>query len=198
MSGSSMTARLRFPRPQIATKLYGAIALILTVVYVLAAAATHFASRTEETVRRFQEDGLPVVLLSGNLELALEQQRRLVATAPFLADEGMRRRDERIFEDLTTQIPALMRACGLRPVAQAVAAIRRLWRSWVRWSWRSCATSGCIRRAQWRRSTPPPCRIYSARWRQSASGDPARARRRWRISPRAHARSSPGYALPQL
>ena len=40
-----MIERLRLPRPQIATKLYGAIALILAVVYVLAGAATHFASR---------------------------------------------------------------------------------------------------------------------------------------------------------
>src|SRR4051812_33598389 len=53
----SMIERLRLPRLQIATKLYGAIALILAVVYVLAAAATQFASRTEETTRRFQEDG---------------------------------------------------------------------------------------------------------------------------------------------
>jgi len=35
-----MNERFRLPRPQIATKFYGAIALILAVVYVLAAAAT--------------------------------------------------------------------------------------------------------------------------------------------------------------
>ena len=110
-----MIERLRLPRPQIATKLYGAIALILAVVYVLAAAATHFASRTEETVRRFQEDGLAVVLLSGDLEVALEQQRRLVTMAPFVSDQATRRQDERTFEDLTTQISGLMPRVGYGP-----------------------------------------------------------------------------------
>jgi diguanylate cyclase (GGDEF)-like protein len=110
-----MIERLRLPRVQIATKLYGAIALILAVVYVLAAAATNFASRTEEAVRRFQADSLAVVLLASNLEVALEQQRRLVTTAPFLSDQGTRQQDERTFGDLTTQIPALMQQMGYGP-----------------------------------------------------------------------------------
>src|SRR5258706_14761621 len=87
----SMIERLRLPRPQIATKLYGAIALILAVVYVLAGAATQFASRTEETGRQFQEGALPLVLLSGNLGLALEQHRPLVTTGPFPSDHCPRR-----------------------------------------------------------------------------------------------------------
>ena len=49
-----MIERWRLPRLQIATKLYGAIALILAVVYVLAGAATHFATRTEESAQRYQ------------------------------------------------------------------------------------------------------------------------------------------------
>ena len=60
-----MTERFRLPRLQIATKLYGAIALILAVVYMLAAAATLFASRTEESVRRFHEEGYAAAVLSG-------------------------------------------------------------------------------------------------------------------------------------
>src|SRR3977135_2942425 len=110
-----MIERLRLPRAQIATKLYGAVALILAVVYVLAAAATHFASRTEEAVRRFQGDGLTVVLLSGSLEVAVERQRRLVATAPFLSDLGTREQDEQTFGDLTTQIPVLMQGMSYGP-----------------------------------------------------------------------------------
>jgi diguanylate cyclase (GGDEF)-like protein len=110
-----MIERLRLPHPQIATKLYGAIALILAVVYVLAAAATNFAGRTEEAVRQFQGDGLGVVLLSANLEVALEQQRGLVTTAPFLSDWRTRQQDEQTFADLTAQIPVLMQAMGYSP-----------------------------------------------------------------------------------
>jgi hypothetical protein len=110
-----MIERLRLPHPQIATKLYGAIALILAVVYVLAAAATNFAGRTEEAVRQFQGDGLGVVLLSASLEVGLEQQRRVVTTAPFLSDWGTRQQDERAFADLTAQIPALMQGMGYGP-----------------------------------------------------------------------------------
>jgi diguanylate cyclase (GGDEF)-like protein len=107
-----MIERWRLPRPQIATKLYGAIALILAVVYLLAGAATHFASRTEEAVRRFQGDSLVAVQLAGSLEVALEQQRRLVTTATFLSDQRTRQQDERTFADLTTQIPVLMQGMG--------------------------------------------------------------------------------------
>ena len=110
-----MIERLRLPHPQIATKLYGAIALILAVVYVLAAAATNFAGRTEEAVRQFQGDGLGVVLLSASLEVGLEQQRRVVTTAPFLSDWGTRQQDERTFADLTAQIPVLMQGMGYGP-----------------------------------------------------------------------------------
>jgi diguanylate cyclase (GGDEF)-like protein len=110
-----MTERFRLPRLQIATKLYGAIALILAVVYMLAAAATQFASRTEESVRRFHEEGYAAAVLSGNLELALEQQRGLVAMAPFVSDPGTRQQDEQTFEALATQIPALLRRLGYGP-----------------------------------------------------------------------------------
>src|SRR6187200_2055951 len=107
-----MNERFRLPRPQIATKLYGAIALILAVVYVLAAAATQFASRTEETTRRFQEDGYSVALRYGRLELALEQQRLLVAMAPFVSDQTGKQEGERAFGDLTSQISALLPRLG--------------------------------------------------------------------------------------
>ena len=43
-----MLEPLGLPRPQIATKLYGAIALALAVVYLLGAATIQFAGRTEE------------------------------------------------------------------------------------------------------------------------------------------------------
>src|SRR5439155_27039697 len=99
-----MIERLRLPRAQIATKLYGAIALILAVVYVLAAAATHFASRTEEAVRRFQGAGLAVVLLSATPEVALGQQRRLVRPGPFLDAQGTSPQAKRTLGAPTSQI----------------------------------------------------------------------------------------------
>ena len=62
-----MLDRLGLPRPQIATKLYGAIALSLAVVYLLAAAIIQFAGRTEEAVGWIREDlhVHPVLLLPG-------------------------------------------------------------------------------------------------------------------------------------
>ena len=56
--GYAMLDRLGLPRPQIATKLYGAIALTLAVVYVLAAATIHFAGRTDDAVGTVREDAL--------------------------------------------------------------------------------------------------------------------------------------------
>src|SRR4249919_1007311 len=74
-----MIERWRLPRLQIATKLYGAIALILAVVYVLAGAATHFASRSlgaagevrgrsGQHVDHGQDEGDGAVKLGGDLQ----------------------------------------------------------------------------------------------------------------------------------
>ena len=59
-----MLDRLGLPRPQIATKLYGAIALSLAVVYLLAAAIIQFAGRTEEAVGWVREEALQSVVLA--------------------------------------------------------------------------------------------------------------------------------------
>jgi diguanylate cyclase (GGDEF)-like protein len=75
-----MLDRLGLPRPQIATKLYGAIALTLAVVYLLAAATIHFASRTEEALGRIDKDALQTVRLSHELEADLERLRERVAS----------------------------------------------------------------------------------------------------------------------
>ena len=81
-------------------------------------AATHFASRTEESAQRYQKDGLAVAVLSGDLEVALERQRRLVAMAPFVSDPGARKEGERAFDDLAAQIPVLLRRLGYGPSHQ--------------------------------------------------------------------------------
>jgi hypothetical protein len=59
-----MLERLGLPRPQIATKLYGAIALALAVVYLLGAATIQFAGRTEEVAGWIREEGLQRVVLA--------------------------------------------------------------------------------------------------------------------------------------
>ncbi len=107
-----MSDRLRLPRPHIATKLYGAIALTLAVVYLLAGATIHYAGRTEETIERLRVDGLRFVLQSGRLQLALERQRRLIDTALLPADPASREQDERTFGDLTAAIADAMRTIG--------------------------------------------------------------------------------------
>ena len=58
---------------------------------------------------------MPSPCLSGDLEVALERQRRLVAMAPFVSDQGTRRQDERAFDDLAAQIPALLQRLGYGP-----------------------------------------------------------------------------------
>src|SRR5262245_10084377 len=78
----SMLDRLGLPRPQIATKLYGAVALTLAVVYLLAAGIIHFASQTEHAVGLIRQDALQALRLSHNLESSLERQRQLLASAP--------------------------------------------------------------------------------------------------------------------
>src|ERR1044072_1952751 len=103
-----MFERLRFPRLQIATKMYGAIALILAAVYVLAAATPQFAGRTEEAARRLPSVEYSAVQQYGMLEVALEHQRRLVATAAFLSDERNQQEAERASESLTAQVSELL------------------------------------------------------------------------------------------
>ena len=77
-----MLERLGLPRPQIATKLYGTIAVMLAVVYVLAGATIRFAGQTGETAVWAREVSLQAVQAAGQLEDTLDQLRRLVVTPP--------------------------------------------------------------------------------------------------------------------
>ena len=106
---------LRLPKSQIATKLYGGIALVLAVVYVLAAAATHFASHTEAAVQRFLGGDFGAALVAGNLELALEQQRGLVAQSLMGRGTASKVGAERTFDELAVRIAALVERLGHRP-----------------------------------------------------------------------------------
>ena len=109
---------LRLPKSQIATKLYGGIALILAVVYLLAAAATHFASHTEAAVQRFLGGDFGAALIAGNLELALEQQRGLVALSLIARGADSKARADRTFDDLAGRIADLAERLGHRPPDQ--------------------------------------------------------------------------------
>jgi diguanylate cyclase (GGDEF)-like protein len=103
-----MPAHLKLPRPQIATKLYGAIALFLVMVYALAASAIHFASRTEETATRLRADGLTRVEAIARVESLLAHHKRLVASAPVAADRGALDADQQAYRALTADIAALV------------------------------------------------------------------------------------------
>jgi hypothetical protein len=107
-----MLDRLGLPRPQIATKLYGAIALTLAVVYLLAAGIIHFASQTEGAVALIRQDALQAVRLSHDLESSLERQRQLVASAPLDFDADASARDEQAFTAGNTEIAALLVRMG--------------------------------------------------------------------------------------
>ena len=82
--------RLGFPRVQIATKLYGAIALTLIVVYGVVAVTTRFASETEQSVVWVQQEALEGVTLINDLEAAVEQQRQLVGSLLGARDKAER------------------------------------------------------------------------------------------------------------
>jgi diguanylate cyclase (GGDEF)-like protein len=123
-----MLDRLGLPRPQIATKLYGAIALSLAVVYLLAAATIQFAGRTEEAVGWIHEEGLQTLVLSQEVEASLEQQGQLAISAPSAADDAAIERDERTYRDRNARIAALLARVGYRPthnVTEGFAALEQ-------------------------------------------------------------------------
>ena len=121
-----MLERLGLPRPQIATKLYGAIALTLAVVYVLAAATTQFAGRTEEAVGWVREDALQTRRARARAsKSSLEQQRQLVTSAPFVSRRTTAsERDERAFSDRNARDRRAAAAHGLSADAQARRSVR--------------------------------------------------------------------------
>ena len=136
-----------------------------------------FASRTEESAQRFQDEGFAAALLVGDLEVALERQRRLVAMAPSVSDQGTRRQDEAAFDDLAAQIPRCWCAPGLRTFAQAVPAVRRpdaTGRDGPSVRARRAAAAG---ERHGGRVRPVHAGRSSARSPPSASGDRARRRR---------------------
>lgn len=122
-----MLHRLGFPRIHIATKLYGAVALTLAVVYGLAAVTTRFASDTEQAAVWVHEEALQRVTLINELEAALEQQRQLVASLPAAGQEA-RAADARAYADVSRKVATLMEQMAVRPthaIAQLSAALEQ-------------------------------------------------------------------------
>ena len=120
---------LGLPRPQIATKLYGAIALTLAVVYLLAAGTIQFASRTEDAVGLIRRNALNTALLSQDLEAALERQRQLIASAPYPSDPAASAQTERIFQEGNREMATLLAHMGYggeHRFAEALTALERL------------------------------------------------------------------------
>jgi diguanylate cyclase (GGDEF)-like protein len=105
-------ARLGLPRLQIATKLYGAIALTLAVVYVLAAATTQFAGQTAESVARFRNEHFDKLAQSMRLEALLEQHRRSVMAATSASERAAGEAHAGTTRELNSEIPALITAMG--------------------------------------------------------------------------------------
>jgi diguanylate cyclase (GGDEF)-like protein len=109
-----MLERLGLPRPRIATKLYGTVALMLAVVYVLAGVTIHFATRTEETAVWTHEENLKAVHAAGELEQTLAELRRLV-TAPPRVPAGDPPLWAGRYRQLADSAAALLQAMGQRP-----------------------------------------------------------------------------------
>ncbi len=117
---------LGLPRPQIATKLYGAIALTLAVVYLLAAGTIQFASRTEDAVSLIRRNALNTALLSHDLEAALERQRSLIAAAPYPPDAAAGAQNERAFLEGNREMSALLERMGYSGENRLAAALATL------------------------------------------------------------------------
>lgn len=102
-----MPVRWGLPSPQIATKLYGVVALFVVMVCSLAVAAIQFARDTETAVEHLQSDGLGNVALAARLQVLLEQHRRMVATAAF-ALPATATQDEAMYRQLGMTIAGLI------------------------------------------------------------------------------------------
>jgi PAS domain-containing protein len=107
-----MLARLGLPSPQIATKLYGTIALFLALICALAGAMIHFAVHTGEAANRFRDDNVGSMVLATHVEVLIEQHRRLVAVAPFASD-ATRQSDEQAYRELSARIGGLLERAEL-------------------------------------------------------------------------------------
>jgi diguanylate cyclase (GGDEF)-like protein len=108
-------ARLGLPRLHLATKLYGAIALTLAVVYILAAATTQFAGQTAEAVTRFRAENFIMLGEFMHVEVLLDQHRRTVTSIATAGDRPPDDLTERTLQDLGREITALLAGLGYGP-----------------------------------------------------------------------------------
>src|SRR5262245_13833673 len=107
-----LRTRLGLPRLQVATKLYGGMALTLVVVYVLAAATTQFAAETADSVNRFRSEHFGMIAEAARLEVLLDQQRRAVLSAAAGAERGAVENGERILQELGRDISTALTGMG--------------------------------------------------------------------------------------
>jgi diguanylate cyclase (GGDEF)-like protein len=123
-----MIDRNGLPRPRIATKVYGAIALALAVVSLLATGTVQFAGRTEQAVAWVRGDALRAASLSRDLETSLERQHQLVAATLLAGDSEARHHQEQAYKARSDEIERLAERMGFafdHPVAEKLGALRR-------------------------------------------------------------------------
>ena len=116
------------PRPQIATKLYGTIAVMLAVVYVLAGATIRFAAETGQTSVWAHDVSLRAVEAAGQLEDTLDQLRRLVVTPPSAPAGEPPLWESAAFLDLNRNAASYAAAMGLsekHPLSAKLADLQR-------------------------------------------------------------------------
>jgi hypothetical protein len=111
-SRGGLGTRLGLPRLQVATKLYGGIALTLVVVYVLAAATTQFAAQTADSVNRFRSEHFGMIAEAARLEVLLDQQRRAVLSAAAAGERTAVEAGERSLQELGRDISAALTGMG--------------------------------------------------------------------------------------
>jgi diguanylate cyclase (GGDEF)-like protein len=110
-----MLERLGLPRPQIATKLYGTVALMLAMVYALAGAAIFFATRTERAAVWTHEENLQAIQAAADLEDTLDRLRNLVVAPPPRKTGEPALWESGTYRDLNRQAADLALAMRYRP-----------------------------------------------------------------------------------
>jgi diguanylate cyclase (GGDEF)-like protein len=107
-----MLERLGLPRPQIATKLYGTVGLMLAVVYALAGAAIFL---TERAAVWAHEENLQAIQAAAQLEETLDRLRDLVVAPPPRKPGEPALWESGTYRDLNRQAADLALAMGYRP-----------------------------------------------------------------------------------
>jgi diguanylate cyclase (GGDEF)-like protein len=122
-----MSLRNLLPK-SLTARLYAGGLLAFAAVFVLAIAALVYADRTQQAAQRFYTDGLTGVVAATELEMLIEQYRRVIETAPVDFESMEADRNDADAEALVSAIRGLLgraRSPSLRQLAPDLAPLEK-------------------------------------------------------------------------